>query len=116
MAEGTLAVTLDHGPSALVGFGLGRPEIGVPRLEEHPLAELVRAGAVVALNSDDPPMFATSLNQEYEVAAHSCSTWMPAAWPSWRGPVRCSFLDAEGQRRLLGEIDAYATSTGPAAG
>ena len=30
-AEATLAYALDHAPDALVGFGLGGPEIGVPR-------------------------------------------------------------------------------------
>ena len=41
----------------------------VPSLEEHPLPSLVAAGVTVTINSDDPPMFGTTLNQEYEVAA-----------------------------------------------
>ena len=41
----------------------------VGRLEEHPIIEMSRAGVVVTVNSDDPPMFATSLNREYEIAA-----------------------------------------------
>jgi aminodeoxyfutalosine deaminase len=142
-AEGTLAIALDHGPSTLIGFGLGGPEIGVPRpqfqpyfdraraaglhsvphagettgpqtiwdaitylgaerighgtsaaqdpelltylvahripvevcptsnvatgavgsLDQHPLPRMVEAGVTVSINSDDPPMFATTLNQ-----------------------------------------------------
>ena len=41
----------------------------VPSLAEHPLPALVAAGVMVTINSDDPPMFATTLNDEYVVAA-----------------------------------------------
>ncbi len=41
----------------------------VPTLAEHPLPALVAAGVPVTINSDDPPMFATTLNHEYVVAA-----------------------------------------------
>lgn len=40
----------------------------VPSLEEHPLPRLLDAGLLVTLNSDDPPMFGTSLLGEYELA------------------------------------------------
>lgn len=38
---------------------------GVPRLRHHPLPELLRQGLHVTINSDDPPMFDTTLNGEY---------------------------------------------------
>ncbi len=41
----------------------------VRTLDEHPIKEFVRAGIVVTINSDDPPMFGTDLNTEYAVAA-----------------------------------------------
>ena len=41
----------------------------VASLEEHPLRGFVEAGVTVTINSDDPPMFGTTLNQEYAVAA-----------------------------------------------
>ena len=40
----------------------------VPSIGEHPLREMVEAGLFVTLNSDDPPMFGTSLSNEYLVA------------------------------------------------
>ena len=40
-----------------------------PSLAEHPLPALVAAGVPVTINSDDPPMFSTTLNHEYAVAA-----------------------------------------------
>lgn len=41
----------------------------VANLDEHPLRQLVDAGLLVTINSDDPPMFGTTLNDEYAVAA-----------------------------------------------
>jgi len=36
-----------------------------PTLEEHPINDLIEAGCYVTLNSDDPPMFNTTLTKEY---------------------------------------------------
>ena len=148
-ADATISYAVDHGPASLVGFGLGGPEIGVPRpqfkahfdraraaglhsvphsgestgpetiwdairelgaerighgiaairdprlveylaehripleisptsnlatrvverIEDHPIRALRDAGVVVTVNSDDPPMFGTTLNREYAIAA-----------------------------------------------
>ena len=38
----------------------------------------------VTINSDDPPMFSTSLNQEYEIAADLLGLDEPG-WPTWPG-------------------------------
>jgi adenosine deaminase/aminodeoxyfutalosine deaminase len=37
-------------------------------IEEHPLPEYLRRGMLVTLNTDDPEMFETTLNGEYELA------------------------------------------------
>ncbi|MGC5411354.1 adenosine deaminase family protein, partial [Streptomyces sp. DT225] len=34
----------------------------VKDIEQHPVREMVRAGVLVTINSDDPPMFGTDLN------------------------------------------------------
>jgi aminodeoxyfutalosine deaminase len=41
----------------------------VPSFEEHPLPRLLEEGLYVTLNSDDPPMFGTTLTDEYLEAA-----------------------------------------------
>src|SRR5206468_7575326 len=41
----------------------------VPSLDEHPIVDMAAAGVPVTVNSDDPPMFATTLNREYAIAA-----------------------------------------------
>jgi len=80
----------------------------VPSLAEHPLPVLVEAGVPVTINSDDPPMFSTTLNREYEVAAELLGLDAGGVAELARAAVRASFLDDAGQRRLLEEIDAYA--------
>jgi adenosine deaminase len=40
-----------------------------PSYAEHSLPKLIEAGLYVTLNSDDPPMFNTTLTNEYQVGA-----------------------------------------------
>ena len=187
-ADATLEYALRHGSDGLVGFGLGGPEIGVPRpqfrphfeaaraaglrsvphagettgpgtvwdalhelgaerighgtsaaqdgallahlaetgvplevcpssnlatravarIEEHPLPRFVEAGVTVAIASDDPPMFGTTLNREYEIAADLLALDEEGVKELARTSVRASFAPDDVRRRLLAEIDAYA--------
>ncbi|GAB6898842.1 adenosine deaminase [Kineosporia succinea] len=186
-AEATLRLALDEHPDGLVGFGLGGPEIGVPRpqfrpffdaaraaglhsvphagettgpqtmwdalnelgaerighgiaaaqdpalmrhlathgialevcptsnvrtravasIEEHPLARLVEAGVTVTVNSDDPPMFGTTLEEEYAVAARLLGLDHHGVADLARAAVTASFLSDAGKKTLMAEIDAY---------
>ena len=186
-ADATLGYVLDHRVDALVGFGLGGPEIGVPRpqfqhhfetaraaglhsvphagestgpetvwdavrllgaerighgtssaqdpallahlaeqgislevcpssnvatrvvdnLESHPLKAFVDAGVTVTINSDDPPMFGTTLNDEYEVAARLLGLDEAGVADLARTAVRSSFAPEEVKARVLAEIDTY---------
>ena len=45
-ADATLTYALDHAPEALVGFGLGGPEIGVPRPQFEPHFAAARAAGL----------------------------------------------------------------------
>jgi adenosine deaminase/aminodeoxyfutalosine deaminase len=80
----------------------------VPSLAEHPLPVLVAAGVPVTINSDDPPMFSTTLNAEYLVAAELLELDAAGVAELARAGVRASFLDDAGKRRILDEIDTYA--------
>ncbi|MFP5282466.1 MAG: adenosine deaminase [Actinomycetes bacterium] len=194
-AEGTLAIALGHGPSSLVGFGLGGPEIGVPRppfapyferaraaglrsvphagettgpqtiwdaltllgadrighgttavqdprllahlaeegvpvevcptsnlatgavadLAAHPIREMAAAGVPVTVNSDDPPMFGTTLNGEYAVAARLLDLDERGLTDLALAAVSASFLDAPAKAALAAEINAYGGRAGAAA-
>lgn len=82
----------------------------VPSLREHPLPALVEAGMVVTANSDDPPMFATTLNNEYVVAASPLDLDVTGVADLARTAARVSFLPADGKAALIAEIDAYAAA------
>ncbi|MDN4160411.1 adenosine deaminase [Nocardioides abyssi] len=45
-ADATLRFALDHAPDGLVGFGLGGPEIGVPRAQFQPHFDAARAAGL----------------------------------------------------------------------
>ena len=188
-ADATLGYALDHAPDGLVGFGLGGPEVGVPRqpferhfaaaranglhsvphagettgpetvwdavrllgaerighgtssvadpellaylaehgiplevcpssnvatravasLAEHPLPAFVEAGVTVTINSDDPPMFSTSLNQEYEIAAGLLGLDQEGVADLARAAVTASYAPLEVKTRLLDEVAKYVT-------
>lgn len=187
-AEATLDFALNHRPDGLIGFGLGGPEIGVPRpqfqphfaaarsaglhcvphagettgpetvwdavrllgaerighgtssaqdaallehlaetgislevcpssniatravatLDEHPIRAFREAGVTLTINSDDPPMFGTTLNREYEIAADLLDLDNAGVAELARTAVRVSFADGAVKVRVLAEIDAYA--------
>src|SRR3954464_1621176 len=73
----------------------------VPSLAEHPLPALVAAGVPVTINSDDPPMFATTLNHEYAVAAELLGLDRHGFADLARTAVRTSFLPEPEQRPVL---------------
>nr|MDT0662374.1 adenosine deaminase [Micromonospora sp. DSM 115978] len=82
----------------------------VPSLAEHPLPTLVAAGVPVTINSDDPPMFSTTLNREYAIAADLLRLDREGVADLARQAVRYAFLDDAGRTALLSEIDAYANA------
>ncbi|MFG2113049.1 adenosine deaminase [Streptomyces sp. NPDC048718] len=79
----------------------------VDRMENHPLRRMVDAGVLVTINSDDPPMFGTDLNNEYAVAARLLELDERGVGALAKNAVEASFLDEAGKARLAGEIDTY---------
>ncbi|WP_329023787.1 adenosine deaminase [Streptomyces sp. NBC_00690] len=79
-------------------------------LEQHPIRQMVEAGVLVTVNSDDPPMFGTDLNTEYAVAARLLDLDEHGVAELAKNAVEASFLDPAGKSRISGEIDAYTTA------
>ena len=78
----------------------------VPSIGAHPLRQMADAGMFVTLNSDDPPMFGTTLSNEYLVAARDLG-FSPAELAGLAANgVRASFLDQPAKEALLAEIAA----------
>ncbi|MCW2848357.1 MAG: adenosine deaminase [Marmoricola sp.] len=78
----------------------------VATLEEHPLRAFVDAGVVVTINSDDPPMFGTTLNREYDIAAELLDLDEAGIADLARTAVRVSYAPDDVKARVLDEIDA----------
>lgn len=79
----------------------------VRTLDEHPMKRFVEAGVVVTVNSDDPPMFGTDLNNEYAVAARLLDLDERGLAALAKNAVDVSFLDSAGKAALAAEIDTY---------
>lgn len=82
----------------------------VTDIELHPIREMVAAGVLVTVNSDDPPMFGTDLNNEYAVAARLLELDERGIAELAKNAVEASFLDPAGKRKLAEEIDTYTTN------
>ncbi|MXG88320.1 adenosine deaminase [Nocardioides flavescens] len=80
----------------------------VASLGEHPLPVFRDAGVVVTINSDDPPMFGTTLNREYDIAADLLGLDTEGVRDLARAAVHASYADEPVRRRVLAEIDAYS--------
>ncbi|GGY35615.1 aminodeoxyfutalosine deaminase [Streptomyces omiyaensis] len=79
----------------------------VATLDEHPIRAMADAGVLVTVNSDDPPMFGTDLNDEYAVAARLLELDERGVAALAKNAVEASFLDPAGKERLAAEIDTY---------
>jgi adenosine deaminase/aminodeoxyfutalosine deaminase len=80
----------------------------VARLEDHPLPKFLEAGLVVTLNSDDPAMFRTSLEEEFARAAKTFGLSSATLAELARNAANWAFLPEGERRRLLAEINGVA--------
>ncbi|WP_030162568.1 adenosine deaminase [Streptomyces sp. NRRL S-244] len=82
----------------------------VTDLDRHPVKEMVQAGVLVTINSDDPPMFGSDLNNEYAVAARLLDLDERGLAQLAKNAVEASFLDEAGKAKLSAEIDTYTSA------
>ena len=72
----------------------------------HPLRRLWDAGLLVTVNSDDPPMFGTDLNREYEVLVDHFGFGADELEQVSLNALQASFLDEAGKVWLEAEFRA----------
>ena len=84
----------------------------VETLEEHPIKAMYDAGVLVTVNSDDPPMFNTTLNREYEIAADLLGLDEAGITALAKNAVRASFLPEPDKAALETEMDDYLAAEG----
>ena len=77
------------------------------KLSEHPLRRLFDAGIMVTLNSDDPAMFQTSLNQEYALAQQEFGFSDEHLRELARNSIEASFAAADRKVKWLDAVDEF---------
>lgn len=70
-------------------------------IEDHPFRRLEEAGVTVTLNSDDPPHFHTSLENEYAIASQQFGYSDDELLQFTRNAVNAAFVDGDTRKVLL---------------
>lgn len=83
------------------------------RLAEHPLPHLDRMGVFCTINSDDPPLFNTSLLQEYRVLADEFGYDRANLARIARNGFLAMGAEESLKRGLLAQFDAWQMATTP---
>jgi adenosine deaminase len=92
-------VPLEVCPTSNVCLGVA------PSFAEHPLPRLLDAGLYVTLNSDDPPMFGTTLTDEYLKAADTFGLGAADVREMVRRAAEATLLPAAQKKDLLKRVD-----------
>ena len=82
----------------------------LPDLQRHPVHRMFEEGLLVTLNSDDPTMFHTSLNHEYELAQDLFEFSDEHLREIARNSFEASFLPAEKKLEMLQQFDCEIDS------
>ncbi|MGB2933918.1 MAG: adenosine deaminase [Nostocoides sp.] len=85
----------------------------VERIEDHPVRALRDAGVLVTINSDDPPMFNTTLNREYEIAAGLLDLDEIGLAALATTAIDVSFAPEDVKARVRAEIASYLAAAAP---
>jgi aminodeoxyfutalosine deaminase len=80
------------------------------RLEDHPLPRFLQSGLVITLNSDDPAMFGTSLEDEFVLATRAFGLDKVDVLRLSENGIRSAFLPESERGNLLTELHGAATS------
>lgn len=93
-------IPLEICPSSNVRLGI------FPTINDHPLVRLHEAGVVFTVNSDDPPLFNTTLNDEVQLLSDPFGLERAAVEEILLNGVRHSFLPPEEKREMEAEFVA----------
>ena len=74
-------------------------------LQEHPVRKFFDEGLMITLSTDDPAMFQTSLNKEFEMAQQEFGFTEDHLRELARNSIEASFLPVEKKLRFMQQID-----------
>ena len=93
-------VTLEVCPGSNVALGVYKAAGDVP------LRQLMEAGAQIALGADDPLLFGSRLNAQYDTA-RTCTVSRTSSWPSWPGVPCGARGPVPARSQMLADIDRW---------
>lgn len=91
-------IPLEVCPTSNVATGL------IAHMEDHPLRRFLDAGLVITLNTDDPAMFATTLEGELSLASRTFNLSRGEIFAIMRNAILGSFDAEESKQALLDEL------------
>jgi adenosine deaminase/aminodeoxyfutalosine deaminase len=74
-------------------------------MQEHPVKKFFDEGLMITLSTDDPAMFQTSLNKEFEIAQQEFGFTDEHLRELARNSIEASFLPVEKKLRFMQQID-----------
>jgi adenosine deaminase/aminodeoxyfutalosine deaminase len=77
-------------------------------MQEHPVKKFFDEGLMITLSTDDPAMFQTSLNKEFEIAHQEFGFSEEHLRELARNSIEASFLPVEKKLRFMQQIDFLA--------
>jgi aminodeoxyfutalosine deaminase len=86
----------------------------IRRIEDHPLRRFLEAGVPVALSSDDPAMFSTSIEREMLLAAERFELSHDEITGIAGNAIRAAFLPEHERAALLAELESAGGIAVPA--
>lgn len=92
-------IPLEVNPTSNIALGVYRD------YQHHSLSTLLAAGIPITINSDDPPLFNTTLNNEVSLLHSSFQLDLATINDILLNGVRCSFLPAVRKAELLTEFE-----------
>ena len=78
-------------------------------IQEHPVKMMFENGLMITLNTDDPEMFQTSLNHEYEIAREEFGFTEDHLRELARNSFEAAFLPPEKKLQFLQKIDSLSS-------
>ena len=75
-----------------------------PSWEEHPLGTMIDEGLNVSINSDDPPMFGTTITNEWQRCVDILEFNPDIIWSLMLNAANSSLLPADKKRELIGKL------------
>ena len=77
-----------------------------PRLADHNLAQLLNAGIVATVNSDDPAYFGGYINENFTQTFAALGLGAQQAWQLAANSFEASFIDGSLRRSYIDQLDA----------